>query len=385
MSSINPLNQTLIQTIMAASRPSSLFAASALVNPTTQSDSSQLRGLQGLAAEIGNLAGISRQAQATILGAGRLEAATSRLLPKLRELRDLARQGTAEGLTTAERETLAERFAALQDEINQETGEDLGNGVTLTRAMSQAGAEDGTRTTGVTVTITGRSITTSGVVAEVEQPLAQSQVARDRGLTSITVPDSGARRIVRFTDTGNGQIQATLLEQTDTGLVEIGSQTVAGPSTGAAAEPRVLSFDRLGVTAGLDEGYGAGDLNGLEVTVTTVAQADSEAVTSAASETLLNLSVNDPASAEEAVTRLDQALAGMTSLRTRAQEARAGQRELILQAAQALATAASEQETDSDLTGTVLQATRSLVLQQPVEALSVQGNVFPESAIALLS
>lgn len=309
MSSINSLDQTLIQTIMAASQPSSLFSANALITPARQADSSQLRGLQGLAAEIGNLAGISRQAQATILGAGRLEAAAAKLLPKLRELRGLARQGTAEGLTTEERKTLTERFAALQDEINKETGEDL----------------------------------------------------------------------------GNGQIQATLLEQTGTGLVEIGRQTVAGPPAGAAAEPRVRSFDRLGVTAGLDEGYGAGDLNGLEVTVTPLDQADSAVGSTATSETLLNLSVSDQATAEEAVTRLDQAMAGMASLRTQARAARAGQRELILQTARALATAAREQETDSSLAGTILQTTRSLVLQQPDQALSVQDNMFPESVIALLS
>ena len=166
------------------------------------------------------------------------------------------------------------------------------------------------------ISITGETTVRGARIREEETNLAESAVARDRGIADVQVAETDDQVRFTFRDLGDGRIQATRFERTEQGLVETGTQTVAAPDAreGRVAEGQTadLNFDRLGLQIELDEDYTAGDLQGLEITSTPDAAAATAAGTAPPAQ---QLSVDDPEAAQTTYNRIDQVLADMARVR----------------------------------------------------------------------
>lgn len=327
----------------------------------------------------------ARQVQGAMTAAAQTERASQELQVRVREMRDLAQQATRTGLGTDALSALSARFKELQTGLNRaaRTTAAAGGG-TLAQAL---GAATGSQNTGSTplVQITGSAAVGGNRIEEQGTALADSRVAQARGLASLQVDALDQQAVIRFTDTGNGQITATRYARTAQGLTEVGSQTVAAPGVGqgaaASGETTALRFDRLGVALTLDQGYTAGDLHGLEATVTPPAQDGGQTGQSA----LLDLSVADPASAQAAVARLDQLSARATALEQ-------GMRQEQHRLGASLAEVMSGSSSSSDAAGLDVPSAQALaaslrrrLLEQTAAALQVQGNANSADVLRLVA
>ena len=243
----------------------------------------------------------------------------------LSEMRSIARQASSADITSAERAALAERFNALQTQINTDTQNAAFRGTALNERLfaQRTSSGDGANTR---VRITGTGVADGRTVEEENVGIGLSQIAREAGLREVRLDEDGAEAVFRFQDTGGGMVTVTRFDVTDEGLEEAGTQTVAlqnyrsGAMTAGSSE--TLNFDRLGLQVELDEGYTSGDLNRVETRVQTpVAEEVEEAeevvepapaeegdADEAAGPAALTLDIADADSAAYAARRLDVAI-----------------------------------------------------------------------------
>ncbi|MEW6755633.1 MAG: hypothetical protein AB1505_32350 [Candidatus Latescibacterota bacterium] len=336
-----------------------------------------------LQAGLADAATRAREAQEAIAAAQGTEASARQTQARLREMRDLARRAADTRLGEEDRSALSARFAELQTRVNEGAGAAAAPGGTLADALARPAEDAGTRG-GPRIAVSGRARLAGELLEERGAALADSRVARARGLGSVEVDRLEGPVILRFTDTGNAQVTATRFAQTAQGLVETATQTVAAPGAlqGGTAGG-TLRFDRLGVELGLEEGYTAGGLHGLEVAVTPAAEPEPAAADE--DQALLDLSVEDAASAAAAVGRLDELMARAGALR---QEMRQEQERLGASLARALGSLGGTPAEPGALgagAATSLQASlRRQLLEQTAEGLRAQGGVAPASVLRLV-
>ncbi len=121
MSTISPADQTLLQSVLRATRSPAPSAASTSV-PAPVLDAAQTRQTSSRGTELRSLASLTSRSQTAMNAATQLAATADQLVPKLRQLGALARQATASGLTTEQRQALSDQFTSLQQSIRQSLG-----------------------------------------------------------------------------------------------------------------------------------------------------------------------------------------------------------------------------------------------------------------------
>jgi flagellin-like hook-associated protein FlgL len=234
--------------------------------------------------------------------------------------------------------------------------------------------------------ITGETRVRGARIREEGTGLAESTVARDRGLANVQVAETEDQVRFTFQDLGEGRIQATRFERTEQGMVATGTQTVAAPDVleGRVAEGQTeaLNFDRLGLQIELDGNYTAGDLQGLEITS---APATAESGAAATEPSSQQLTVDDPEAAQAAYNRIDQVLADMARVRDDLRQRREAE---SADALRALADYGNQEDistlTDAETAGALAETLRTQILEQAAGAVTAQGEVNTDRLLLLL-
>ncbi len=264
----------------------------------------------------------AQRSQARIEEAQTARSALGGARARLSEMRSIARQASSADITSAERTALAERFSALQTQINTDTENATFRGTALNERLfaRRTSSGDGANTR---VRITGTGVADGSAVEEENVGINRSQVAREAGLRQVRLDEDGADAVFRFRDSGDGMVTVTRFDVTDDGLEEVGTQTVALQNyrSGAMAEgsSETLSFDRLGLQVDLNTDYTSGDLNRVETRVQTPVAGEAEEAADpapagdgdadeAAGPAALALDIADADSAAYAARRLDVAI-----------------------------------------------------------------------------
>lgn len=387
MAAINPLDRHTVNPLLAAlrsavqSRPPTRSSPSVLSPRSAQPIVEQ--GPSALRSTLSQIGEQGRQVQAQVVQIQSSERTLRETEVQLRQLRTLARQASAPELGEGERQALSARFATLQRQIDQATRTATVQGQPLAQALTRT--EEAESRLEMRVELSGQIIARGRTVEERGIPLAESAVARARGLAGAQVERGEERVVFRFQDLGNGQIRAVRLRQTDQGLEETGAQTaiLPGPQLRRlpAGQTAVLEFERLGLQITLNERYAPGDLQGLELAAIPATEPGETSAPLTGQTPLLDLSLENAASAEAAMASLDQMLARIAELRQGLQQERENQQLGLRQIFASL----QPELADREMAALLATSLRDLVLRQAAAALSRQGNLTPGRLIQLLA
>jgi hypothetical protein len=354
----------------------------------TNADTLNLSRLQNLDTNVAQFLNTVRSAQTTLAQTQAEQQTLQGFGSRIQELRNIATQATRTNLTTEERTALSERFNALQNEVNTTAAKTKIQGQNLGERLANPASQ--TSASGIQITGTGR---VDGVrFEEAGAAFETSNVARSAGLVNIQVADEKTNAVFRFQDAGNGQITVTRFNNTENGLQEAGSQTVAINTLQnreiAPGQTETLNFDRLGVAITLNNSFIAGDLNGIQAQVTPPPEpAETPAVSESNAEPPSGLAfdLSNIENAANAVAGLNTSLNNLGSLQARVSQVGTQSQQTIANAFAEISAGNNSTDLTSGFAQQLENDLRNAVLQQASNALQSQGGFNRESLVNLLS
>lgn len=346
-SGVNSSLSGFIQSISRLSYASQASRAAAQAAPQTATrggDRLDLTSSRQLSDTVQAAVTKAQNAQGQIEEAQTARRTVSGIQSQLSEMRSLAQQASSADLKDSERAALAERFNAIQSQVNRSAQGGTFQGQALNERLFANGDAGGGQAPAAQVQVRETAVGPTGTVTEEEVALAQSQTARESGVQDVRLNEAGADAVFRFQDSGSGTVTVTRYNRTADGLEEAGSQTVAlsnfrnGQMTPGASE--TLNFDRLGLQVDINQDYAAGDLNRVDVAVQTPeadraepsADTGTATVATSGEPAAMALDISTQSGAAAAASQLDQTIASTEGLAAETRTAETNQRQNVASA-----------------------------------------------------